>query len=137
MKTVPVYFDRAGKFPFRLNTGNNAIISMVNRKIYVKDSRVKFIADRSLNTVRRHFKHELQHVKQFDNLGGINFFAKYKLLYFKGLIKYGTLIDAYKKHPMEIDAEEAEYQPWTDQDKTYFNNDILSYLEFTSKSSKK
>ena len=58
----------------------------------------------------RHYRHELQHCYQVKRMGRIKFYASYIWLW----LRHG-----YNNHPYEIEADERQFDPLTDQEKQW------------------
>lgn len=64
----------------------------------------------------RHYRHELQHCYQIKRIGRFKFYISY-LWFF--------LLKGYKNHPYEIEADERQYDPLTQLEKDWRDNNKI------------
>ena len=62
-----------------------------------------------------HYRHELQHCYQIKDKGRLWFYLTYAFYWFR----YGMFWGGYKNNPYEIEANERENDPLTDQEKQW------------------
>jgi len=58
----------------------------------------------------RHYRHELQHCYQVKRMGVLKFYTSYLWLWIR---------KGYENHPYELEANERQFDPLTDQEKQW------------------